>query len=90
MMRLCNGGYQPPQTQQPGIFGNNMQPPAFNMPMPPANFPHNNVAQFGSTPQQFYGQSCPPPNYPSYPNSNPNNYPNSNPNNYPNSNPNNN
>jgi len=78
MMRLYNGGYRPNQTQQyPGIFNNNTQEPnMFNMPMPnpPPNFSHANVAQFGSAPQQFYGQSFPQPNCQNNPNNgNPNN-----------------
>ena len=42
------------------------------MPTPPPNFSHTNVAQFGSIPQPFYGQSVPQQPFQNYPN-NPNN-----------------
>ena len=61
------GTNQPPlfPTNPPNnvsLFGNMPPQPQnsfTNPPIPPPNFSHQNVAQFGSTsqPQQFYGQS---------------------------------
>ena len=55
---------QSQQQQGPGIFPS--QPGQFGFgtfPTPPPNFSHQNIAQFGSNPNntQFFGQSCPPP-----------------------------
>ena len=62
-----NNNYQasltPAQQNAPSFFGNSMQSQTpFNLPTnppPPQNFSHQNIAQFGSSTQnyQFYGQN---------------------------------
>ena len=65
-----NGPAQNQPNQQPSLFGNMPAQNQLNMPVPPPNFSHNNVAQFGSAqqPQPFYGQSFPPNMYQGNPN----------------------
>lgn len=60
MMHLYNGSFNPnPHQNMPSSF------PPTSQPMPPPNFSHANIANFGSSaqPQQpFYGQTVPPQN----------------------------
>ena len=68
MMQLIHGAQsiqnnpmQMQMQQHPSSLFGNMQPqPQFHFPpMPPSNFSHQNIAQFGSSnqPQPFFGQN---------------------------------